>query len=88
MKNKLMDLNNHLFAEIERLGDEGLDGELLREEISRAKAVSNVATQIINNARLALKAAEAINDGLINRSPRMLGMKDYEQVNDDRGEEE
>nr|DAN93838.1 MAG TPA: hypothetical protein [Caudoviricetes sp.] len=27
MKNTLLDLNNHLFAEIERLGDEELKGD-------------------------------------------------------------
>lgn len=32
MKNKLSDLNNHLFAEIERLGDEELTGMILRKK--------------------------------------------------------
>ena len=74
MKNKLIDLNDHLFAEMERLSDEDLKGDELNEEIGRAKSVSNVAAQIINNANLALKAQMAINDGLINRAPKMLGV--------------
>jgi len=74
MKNKLIDLNNHLFAEVERLSDEDLKGEALQEEICRAKSVSNVAAQIINNASLALKAQIAINDGLIDSAPQMLGI--------------
>jgi len=74
MKNKLIDLNNHLFAQMERLSDEDLKGDELNEEIGRAKSVSNVAAQIINNANLALKAQMAINDGLIKRSPEMLGV--------------
>jgi len=74
MKNKLIDLNDHLFAEIERLSDEDLKGEALKEEVGRAKSVSNIAAQIINNASLALKAQVAINDGLINRAPQMLGV--------------
>lgn len=57
MKNKLSDLNNHLFAEIERLGDEELIGEDLEKEIERAKAITGIATQIIANGSLALKAA-------------------------------
>lgn len=56
MKNKLEDLNNHLFAQLERLGDEDVKGEALQEEISRAKAVANIATQIVQNGSLALKA--------------------------------
>lgn len=74
MKNKLIDLNNHLFAQLERLGDEGLAGEKLAEEINRSKAVGGIAVQIIGNARLALDAQIAINDGLIKQAPKMLGI--------------
>jgi len=74
MKNKLIDLNNHLFCQMERLSDEDLKGDRLKEEIDRAKSVSNVAAQIINNANLALKAQTAINDGLIKAAPQMLGV--------------
>lgn len=58
MKNKLSDLNNHLFAELERLGDEDLTGDDLVAEIERAKAVSNVSSQIVSNANLQLKAVQ------------------------------
>ena len=79
MKNRLLDLNNHLFAQMERLSDEGLTGEKLNTEINRSKAVSQVAAQIILNARLALNAAVAVNDGLIKNPPKMLGMQGYEE---------
>jgi hypothetical protein len=62
MQNKLSDLNNHLFAEIERLGDEDLKGDELAEEINRAHAITNVAAQIINNGNLVLKAKLAIDN--------------------------
>lgn len=56
MRNTLGDLNNHLFAQLERLGDEELKGEKLQEEINRAKAISGIATQVIANGSLVLKA--------------------------------
>ena len=56
MKNKLSDLNNHLFAELERLGDEDLTEEQLKAEVVRAEAITSIAEQIISNANLALKA--------------------------------
>lgn len=56
MQNKLSDLNNHLFAQLERLGDEELKGDKLSEEINRAKTVTDVAQQIIANGSLVLKA--------------------------------
>ena len=41
-RNTLMDLNNHLFAELERLGDEDLTQEELEKEIARADAITKV----------------------------------------------
>jgi hypothetical protein len=74
MKNTLGDLNNHLFAQLERLSDEDLKGDALQEEISRAKAVNAVASQIIANGSLVLEA-ERLNDERMNaegKLPKML----------------
>ncbi len=62
--NTLGNLNNHLFAELERLSDKNLKGEALREEISRAKAINSVAIQIISNGSLVLEARKAVDDSL------------------------
>jgi hypothetical protein len=64
VKNRLVDLNNHLFAEIERLGDEDLKGDELTKEIERARAITGVASQIIGTGTLALKAAAAVSDSV------------------------
>ena len=75
MKNKITDLNDHLFAELERLGDEALEGETLEDEINRAKALSQVADRIIDNARLVLEATELKFEYGVGDSsmPEMLG---------------
>lgn len=60
MKNKLTDLNNHLFAQLERLSDESLDQEGVEKEVVRTKAIVEISEQIINNAQIALSAAELV----------------------------
>lgn len=64
MQNTLGDLNNHLFAQLERLNDEDLVGEKLTEEIKRSEAITEVASQIIANGALVLKAKVAYEDNL------------------------
>ena len=52
MKNKLNDLYNHLFEQLERLNDDQLKGEKLTQECERAAAISQVASNIINMAKV------------------------------------
>lgn len=61
MKNKLTDLNNHLFAQLERLSDEDLTAEQIAQEVQRADAIVNVADQIVRNADLQLKAVTLLS---------------------------
>lgn len=56
--NKLSDLNNHLFAQLERLGDEDLTEEQLTKEMSRAKSINGIAKNIIDNAKVTLEGAQ------------------------------
>jgi len=57
MKNKITDLHNHLFEQLEWLADRDLKGETLAEEIRRADAVCKVAGQIIANGNMVVNAA-------------------------------
>ncbi len=57
-RNKISDLNNHLFAELERLGDEDLKLDELNSEIERAKAISGIAKNLIDSNKTVLQAAE------------------------------
>jgi hypothetical protein len=56
MRNKLEDLNNHLFSALERLNDEELTGEELEKKIKRAKAIASVSQAVIANGNLVLSA--------------------------------
>ena len=69
MRNKVSDLNNFLFAQLERLDDELLKGEELDAEISRAKAMTEIAGQIINGGALLLKAWMAADRNLEDGAP-------------------
>ena len=74
MKNTLGDLNNHLFAELERRGDEGLTGDELTEELTRAESIVRVSSSIISNASLVLQA-EKFKDQKMDvdlKTPKML----------------
>ena len=56
MKNKLSDLNNHLFMQLERLAEEGLTPEQIEAEAQRADAIVSLSDQVLRNADLQLKA--------------------------------
>ena len=53
-KNKLSDLNDHLFVALERLNDEDLKPEGIEKEYLRAKAIVGISSQVINSAKLTL----------------------------------
>ena len=74
MKNTLGDLQNHLFAQLERLGEEEIEGDKLQEEISRARAVSDLASKIISNGALVLEGHKFMDDRMNadKKLPKML----------------
>lgn len=58
MRNKLGNLNDHLFAQLERLSDEDLSAEQIEQEVKRAEAIVAISDQVVSNADLQLKAAK------------------------------
>ncbi|MFV1733654.1 hypothetical protein VWX99_00385, partial [Phaeobacter sp. JH18-27] len=56
--NKLADLNNHLFAQLERLSEEKLTSDQIEDEVKRTEAIVSLSDQIVGNADLQLKAAK------------------------------
>lgn len=81
-RNKLTDLNNHLFAQLERLGDEDLKGEDLKNEVQRARAITDVASKVVDNARVSLEAARYLTlEGNKESLPEYIAL-DYKEVKD------
>lgn len=58
MKNRLSDLNDHLFAQIERLSGDSMSVEDIETEAKRTQSIVSVANQIVGNADIQLKAAK------------------------------
>ena len=72
MKNKLTDLNNHLFCQIERLNNEDLkDGQLI-DEIKRSQAMATIAERVISNGRLLLDSHKAKDELVDVKLPETL----------------
>lgn len=76
MKNSLIDLNDHLFAQLERLNDESLKGDDLKDEIERSKAMTSVSGKVIENASLVLEEHKLRLDHVnLQDLPKMLENK-------------
>lgn len=58
MKNKMSDLKDHLFAQLERLADESLTAEQIELEVKRSDAIVAIADQITEGAKTQLVAAK------------------------------
>jgi hypothetical protein len=74
-QNKIADLNNHLFAQLERLNDESIKADKMELEIKKAAAISKVASQIINSNKLVLDAAKIVGKGIATNLPEQFGVK-------------
>lgn len=61
-KTTLTDLNELLFEQLERLTNGDLEGDALKREIRRSKAVSDLGGKIIENGNLMLNARKHIDE--------------------------
>lgn len=60
MKNKIEDLRNHLFAQLEKLGDESCD---LDKEIQRAASMCQIAEALIETGKAETEFLKVTNSG-------------------------
>lgn len=56
MKHSLADLNSYLFEQIDIITDDNLQGEKLEEALEKAKTVNKIASTIVQNADVQLRA--------------------------------
>jgi len=68
----LSDLNDHLFAQLNRLSDKNLTQKKLYEETERAKLVCAVSKNIIDNAKVALEGAKFMYEKLPRSSSKHI----------------
>lgn len=58
MKTRLTNLNETLHEQLERLNNDEMSAEQFETEIKRTKAISDISSQIIDNAKLVLEGAK------------------------------
>lgn len=78
MQNNLSDLNNHLFSQLELLESGELSEKDLELELKKAKAITQISSQILNIARLQIAAINTAEScGLRNKDmPALIATKD------------
>jgi hypothetical protein len=75
-RNKLTDLNDLLFAQLERLDDEEMSKEDFKKELDRAKAMNLIARNIIDNAKVTLEGAKFANNEYKGNVPEQFRLKE------------
>ena len=61
MKNRLTDLNDILFAQLERLTTEDLPDDQIAQEVARTQSVVQIADRIVDTARLQLEGVKFLH---------------------------
>ena len=73
MKANLPDLNNMLFEQLERINDDDLKGDELKEQLAKSKAINDIARVIVSNSALMFKAARYVDEFGDQTSVKLLG---------------
>lgn len=58
-RNKISDLRDHLFTALERIDDDSLSPEQIKNEVNKAKAVAQIGSVIINSAKVEIDYLKA-----------------------------
>lgn len=76
MNNSLQDLNNILFEQIERINDDSLTETELQSAIKKADGINRLATTIVNNANLQLRAYQEMGRKAEKGIQKTLGIEE------------
>ncbi|MGD9862562.1 MAG: hypothetical protein AB7S99_05050 [Pseudodonghicola sp.] len=79
MTRTISDLNDHLFAQLERMSADKMSAEEIEREAKRADAIVSLADKIAANASLQLKAAQLFANhgkGVLPMLPQIGGPKE------------
>jgi hypothetical protein len=68
--NKLSDLRDHIFMALERLSDEGMTTEQVKQEVDKAKAISELSSAIISSAKVEIDYINAV--GLVDSQSELF----------------
>lgn len=60
MKSKMTELNDHIFAQLERLGKSDQTSEQIEAEVKRGQVVAALADQIVRGAAVQVAAAKLV----------------------------
>lgn len=58
-RNKISDLRDHLFAALERIDNDELSSEEIKNEVEKAKAISSIGSVLINSAKVEIDFIKA-----------------------------
>ncbi|CDD75571.1 phage protein [Cryptobacterium sp. CAG:338] len=70
MADTISHIRNALVTQLDRLTNDNLEGEQLKTEINRARAMSEISEQVLDAGRLALQAARFVDSSLAD-NPRL-----------------
>lgn len=76
MNNRLIDLNDHLFKQLDRLNTDYITPEKMTLELERSKGLIGISREIIANARLRMDAEVAFREHQITDGKNRLGFAD------------
>lgn len=74
MTSKLSELNQHLFAQLERLNNADMTPEQIEAEVKRGQVVAAVADQIVRGAAVQVAAAKLVaqhGDKMVHHLPML-----------------